>query len=97
LNELDINLNLNLNLNSNIKTNSNYEIEIENINNDTFGKLFGDFDFFMEETFNENNELKKRFGLFEEKIKQYEEDHPKRMKRNEQIIEDLKTENKILK
>jgi len=51
----------------------------------------------MEETLLENNEFKKRFELFEEKIKQYEEDHPKRMKRNEQIIEDLKTENKILK
>jgi len=69
----------------------------ENINVDTYGKLFGDLEYYIEQTYIENKEMKKGFELFEEKIKQYEEDHPKKLKRNEQIIEDLKTENIILK
>lgn len=73
------------------------EDNLEKLNIETYGKLFIDMEYFIEESITENKELKKGFELFEEKIKQYENDHPNKNKRNEQIIEDLKTENQILK
>lgn len=51
----------------------------------------------MSELVNENKDLKEGFDLFDKKIKKYEKDHIEKLKRNEEIIEDLKTENNILK
>lgn len=64
---------------------------------DIIGKFLGNIEFLLEEKIIENKELKKGFDLFEDKISQYEEDHSKKFKRNEEIIEDLKLENRILK
>ena len=46
---------------------------------------------------NENKDLKEGFELFDDKIKKYEKDHIEKLRRNEEIIDDLKTENNILK
>jgi len=59
--------------------------------------VLGSFDFFISDLINENKDLKGGFDLFDNKIKKYEKDHIEKLKRNEEIIEDLKTENIILK
>ncbi len=55
------------------------------------------FDKFISDLIIENKDLKEGFDLFEDKIKKYENDHIEKLRRNEDIISDLKTENSILK
>lgn len=62
-----------------------------------YNSLLGSFDCLIKEISKENKELKNGFEMFEKKIKQYEKDHIEQLKKNEDIIEDLKTENNILK
>ncbi len=70
---------------------------IDNINFNVCNKVLSSFDHFISDIINENKDVKEGFDLFDKKIKKYEKDHIEKLKRNEEIIEDLKTENKILK
>jgi hypothetical protein len=70
---------------------------IDSINFNVCNKVLGSFDYFVSELINENKDLKEGFELFDKKIKKYEKDHIEKLKRNEDIVEDLKTENNILK
>lgn len=62
-----------------------------------YNKILGTYDYFIGDLIDENNNLKEGLDLFEQKIKKYEKEHLEKLRRNEEIIEDLKTENKILK
>jgi len=70
---------------------------VDNLNFNIYKKFLKTFDIFIKEILNENKELKKGFNLFDEKIKKYEIDHVEKIRKNEEIIEDLKKENTIFK
>jgi len=70
---------------------------IDNINFNIYNKMLNTFDNFITDLIKENKDLKDGFDLFDDKIKKYEKDHIDKLKRNEEIINDLKTENNILK
>jgi len=71
--------------------------KIDNINFQVYNKILGTYDYFIGDLIDENNNLKEGLDLFEQKIKKYEKEHLEKLRRNEEIVEDLKTENKILK
>lgn len=70
---------------------------VDNLNFSIYKKFLNSFDVFIKEILNENKELKKGFNIFDEKIKKYEIDHEEKIRKNEEIIEDLKNENRIFK
>lgn len=59
--------------------------------------MLNTFDNFITDLIKENKDLKEGFDLFDDKIKKYEKEHIEKLRRNEEIINDLKTENTILK
>ena len=51
------------------------------------------YDYFVNDLLHENNDLKKSIDFFDEKLKKYEKEHLNKIKKNDEIIQDLKAEN----
>ena len=55
------------------------------------------YDYFVNDIIEENKDMKNNLDFLDEKVKKYEIEHKNKLKRNDEITEDLKMENSILK